>query len=114
MKTINYKDAEKRLFELNNIVNIKEDVYLTAFEFVLKENNKFIKNINFNIYILFVNEIQFDFDHNDTDKYCKIEIRSKDKKVTLTAFFYENRDGYPVIEDIEFNDIFLKVKDFFK
>jgi hypothetical protein len=114
MKVITYEESEKRLIELDKIAHIKEDVYLNALRFVASASGDYINNVNFQIYILFANEIQFDFDHNETDKYCKFELRNVRDEFQVTVFMYENRNTYPIIEDVSLEDIFSTVKQFFK
>jgi len=114
MRVIEYELAEKRLIELDKIANINEDVYVKAMEFVVRENKKFISNVDFSIYILFRDEIQFDFDHEYTDRYCKFELRKVHGEFQITSFMYENKNTYPIIDNIEMEDIFSSVEQFFK
>ena len=114
MKIISYSDGEKRLADLNEIADLSEVVYLDTLKFLVNESRHSIINVDFSIYILFVSEIQFNFDHDNTDKFCKFELREIDEKLQVTAFYYKDKKVYPVIKDIEMKDIFKSAEDFFK
>lgn len=114
MNKISYSEGEKRLIYLNKIANLNEVVYLNALSFLVSASGSAIPNVDFSIYILFTNDIQLDFDHNDMGRYCKFELREVDSKCQITAFYYEKRNVYPVIEDIKLEDIFKSVENFFK
>lgn len=114
MRMISYELAEKRLVELDKIANLKENIYIIALKFIFQENRNFINNVDFQIYRLFVDELQIDFDHEITDRYCKFEITDIEGEAVITAFLFKDKESSPKIFNVKMEEIFSTANDFFK